>query len=139
MGLDIGEVRIGVALTDPLKISAQPFCTLDRKDKSKCIFATLEQMISENDVEIVVAGLPIGMDGTETEQTQKIRDFTTTLIEKTSLKTTNLVLQDERLTSIEAERILVDKKLKNKDRRAAIDRMAASIILQAYLNSQSHL
>ena len=89
----------------------------------------------ENDVELVVAGLPLAMDGTETEQTKKTREFVEKLREKAEVQDDKVVLYDERLSSIEAERIMVDKKLKNRDRRAAVDRMAASIILQSYLTS----
>jgi putative Holliday junction resolvase len=95
-------------------------------------------MVEELSIKKVVVGLPLGLDGSETEQTKKTRKFAQVL-EKALLSgglSIEVDFQDERLSSVEAERILQDKKLKDSERRAAIDRMAASILLRSYLESK---
>lgn len=138
MGLDVGDARVGVAISDELGITAQPHSTLKRSSGDKSLLEQINRIVEELSIKKVVVGLPLGLDGSETEQTKKTREFAQAL-EKSLLSdglSIEVDFQDERLSSVEAERVLQDKKLKNSERRAAIDRMAASILLRSYLESK---
>jgi len=140
MALDIGDSRIGVALSDSLALTAQPHSTIKRGSSNNSkTFSELGQIIESNSVETIVAGLPLEMSGKRGEQALKtekfIEAFQAWLAEKDLSFSFEYV--DERLSSVEAERTLQSKKLKNRERRAAIDRIAASIILQTYLDQKA--
>ncbi len=132
MALDYGEVRIGVAMTDLMRLIASPFETYVRKslDQDLDHICTL---INNNSVKTVVVGLPLNMDGTEGERAQKTREFVDVLKTKTKVE---FVFQDERLSSVSAEELLLEGGMKRKDRKQNIDKVAAAIILESYLNSK---
>ena len=132
MALDYGEVRIGVAMTDLMRLIASPFETYVRKslDQDLDHICTL---INNNSVKTVVVGLPLNMDGTEGERAQKTREFVDVLKTKTNVQ---FVFQDERLSSVYAEELLREGGMKRKDRKQNIDKVAAAIILESYLNSK---
>ena len=132
MALDYGEVRIGVAMTDLMRLIASPFETYVRKslDQDLDHICTL---INDNSVKTVVVGLPLNMDGTEGERAQKTREFVDVLKTKTNVE---FVFQDERLSSVSAEELLLEGGMKRKDRKQNIDKVAAAIILESYLNSK---
>lgn len=132
MALDYGEVRIGVAMTDLMRLIASPFETYVRKslDQDLDHICTL---INDNSVKTVVVGLPLNMDGTEGERAQKTREFVDVLKKKTNVE---FVFQDERLSSVSAEELLLEGGMKRKDRKQNIDKVAAAIILESYLNSK---
>lgn len=132
MALDYGEVRIGVAMTDLLQMIASPFETYIRKDIQSDI-NHMCSLIKDNSVKLVVVGLPLNMDGTEGDRAQKTRQFVDLLKEKSNVE---FILQDERLSSVEAEEILIEGGMKRKDRKVTIDKIAAAIILESYLNSR---
>jgi len=138
MGLDVGDARVGVAVSDELGISAQPHSTLKRNKGDKVLFQQIISLVEELSVQKVILGLPLGLDGLDTEQTAKVRSFALSLEKALSESGQSIPMdfQDERLSSVEAERILVDRKLKDSERRAAVDRMAASILLRGYLDSR---
>ena len=132
---------MGISLSDPLGITAQGITTLERvgirKDTSKIL-----QMIEENDVGEVVVGLPLSMNGSESEQTKKVREFASMLTNKlvsTGHKDVKVVWQDERLTTVQAEKILIEGDVRRKDRKKVIDKQAAVLILQTYLDSHPGL
>lgn len=131
MALDIGDKRIGIALSDPMKIIASPFDTLKRVE-IKGDINKIAKMIEENDVETVVCGLPKKLDNTDSLQTVKAREFADTLREKTAAK---VVMTDERLTTVSAERVLLEADVSRGKRREVIDKLAAAVILQSYLES----
>lgn len=137
IGLDVGDKTVGVAVSDLLGITAQGVTTIERvgirKDTGKVI-----DYIREYDCDTVVCGLPMSMDGRESEQTQKVREFATMLQNKmksTGLSKVQLVFQDERLTTMMAERVLIEADMRREKRKDIIDRQAAVIILQSYLDS----
>lgn len=137
LGLDIGDKTVGVAVSDELRITAQGVTTIERvgirKDTGKVI-----DYIREYGCEKVVAGLPVSMDGRESEQTQKVREFVTMLENKmrsTGLSKVTVDFYDERLTTVMAERVLIEADMKRSKRKEIIDRQAAVIILQSYLDS----
>lgn len=133
LGLDVGTRRIGVAVSDPLGITAQGLDTLQRKNK-KHDFAHLERIIREYDVRKIVMGLPLRMSGAEGTQAAKIQAFAEELHKRFKLP---VQLWDERLTSAEANRLLRETDLSIEKRGRAVDRMAAVLILQGWMDSQS--
>lgn len=132
MSLDYGEVRIGIAMTDLLQMIASPYETYVRKSLEQDL-SYLANLIKLNQVKTVVVGLPLNMDGTEGERAEKTREFVDALKQKTNA---NFVFQDERLSSVSAEELLLEDNMKRKDRKLNIDKVAAAIILESYLNSK---
>ena len=137
MALDVGDARIGIALSDPLRIIAQPHSTLERNKKA---VPALVELIKREAVKIVVIGLPKTLDGELKEQAQKTIAFKEKLVEglrNQKLTDVGFELWDERLTTVNAERIIKGTKLKDKNRRALLDQVSATLILESYMNSLS--
>ncbi|MDD3947611.1 MAG: Holliday junction resolvase RuvX [Clostridia bacterium] len=127
---DIGDVRIGIATSDMLGIIASGYETYTRKgDESD--YRYLADFCRDKQVDTIVVGLPINMDGTEGERVQKTREFVHKLSAFTDIKT---VFQDERLTTVQAERILIQSGVRRDKRKQVIDKVAATIILQSFLD-----
>ena len=132
MGLDVGDKTIGIAISDALLLTAQSRPTLRRKDlKSDIEF--LRQLAAENEVHQIVMGQPLHMDGRESTQSQKVARFADELKKALDLP---VALWDERLTSFEAEQHLEQMGLNWRQRREQVDKIAAMIILQNYLDNQ---
>ena len=132
MCLDYGDVRIGIALSDLLKTISSPYETYTRVD----LEADLEyfaKLAKEKEVERVVIGLPFNMDGTSGERIEVTKQFGALLEKKLGLP---IEYVDERLSSVEAEDILAEAGVKAINRKGLIDKIAASIILESYLNSR---
>ncbi len=134
MGLDVGEVRIGIALSDQTGLIAQGHATLERSGWDRDL-AYLAKVAEEHEVDRFVVGNPLNLDGSAGRQAERSRDFAERLKEATGLA---VVLWDERFTSLSAEKILIEAGVRRKKRRGAIDRMAAAIMLQSYLDSRNH-
>ena len=132
MALDIGDKRIGVAISDPLKITAQGLTTYHRTILKEDI-AGIWRLIQENDVEKLVVGLPKNMNGTEGYKVDDVKFFIGELLKKDTIP---IQWVDERLTTVSAERTLLEADVSRKKRKNVIDKMAATIILQTYLDSQ---
>lgn len=132
LGLDVGEKRIGVALSDPLKKTAQPFGVIERKDLAS-VAAQIKEMIDKFDVEKIIVGLPLKMDGTLGTQGQAVKSFADEL---RTLLMFSVETWDERLTTKEAHRALREAGVAAKKRRGLTDKLAAALILQSYLNSE---
>ena len=133
LGLDVGSRRIGLAVSDPLGITAQGLETLQRKNK-RHDFAHLERVIQDYEIKEIVVGLPLRMSGAEGTQSEKMRVFAEDLQKRFQLP---VHLWDERLTSAEANRLLRQTELSIEKRGKAVDRMAAILILQAWMESRS--
>lgn len=129
MALDVGDKRIGVALSDPLKITAQGLETYQRSILKEDV-AHIWQLINENDVTELVVGLPKNMDGSLGFKVDDVRFFVDALLKKGEIK---VIWIDERLTTVSAERALLEADVSRKKRKNVIDKMAAVIILQSYL------
>ena len=134
LGLDVGSRRIGIAVSDPLGITAQGLETLQRRNK-RHDQAALERVIREYDVREIVVGLPLRMSGEEGIQSDKMLDFAEELRKRFRLP---VHLWDERLTSAEANRLLRTTELSIEKRAMAVDRMAAVLILQNWMESRRH-
>ncbi len=129
MGLDVGDKTIGVAVSDPLGITAQGITTIRRKG-IKNDFEELEQIINDYNVDQIVVGLPKNMNNTIGPQGEKVLKF----VEKFKAKFNNeIILQDERLTTVSAEKALISADVSRAKRKDVIDKVAATYILQAYL------
>jgi putative Holliday junction resolvase len=131
LALDLGKKRIGLAISDPLGITAQGLPNLVRINK-RTDFAALEQLVRERQVGLILMGNPINMRGDEGRQSGWVREFAQALKERTGLP---VKLWDERLTSVEAGRVLRSSGISIEKRAAAVDRLSAVILLQSYLDS----
>lgn len=134
MGLDYGSKTVGVAMSDPLGITAQAVETIWRKDENKLrkTCARIEELISEYEVERIVLGLPKHMNNDLGERAQKTLAFGEMVKRRTGLE---VVMWDERLTTVEAERTLIENNVRRENRKQYIDKIAAVFILQGYLDS----
>jgi putative holliday junction resolvase len=133
LGLDVGTRRIGVAVSDLLGITAQGLETLQRRNK-RYDFQHLARVIRDYHVIEIVVGLPKRLSGAESAQTQKVLDFVEDLKKKFPLP---IHLWDERLTSVQATRLLKEAELSIEKRTAAVDRMAAMLILQSFMEARA--
>ena len=136
LGLDYGSVTVGVAVSDALRVTAQPLETITRKDENKLrqTCARIEQLIAEYEVESIVLGYPKNMNDSVGERAKKTEEFKAMLERQTGLPVT---LWDERLTTVAAERVLMESGVRRENRKAVIDQVAAALILQGYLDSLS--
>ena len=130
MGLDVGDKTIGVALSDPMFLLAQAKETIKRKKASLDIQRLLE-IIDENDVNLIVVGLPKNMNNTIGPQSMKVMSFVDLLKKQTNVE---IVYEDERMTTIQSESVLIDMKVRRENRKQYIDKIAATFILQTYLD-----
>ncbi|MBM6947809.1 Holliday junction resolvase RuvX [Mordavella massiliensis] len=137
MGLDYGSKTVGVALSDPLGLTAQGIETIWRRDENKLrkTCARIEELIREYEVERIVLGLPRHMNSDVGDRAEKSLEFGEMLRRRTGLE---VVMWDERLTTVEAERILIESNVRREDRKKYIDKIAAVFILQGYLDSKYH-
>lgn len=134
LGLDYGSKTVGVAVSDPLCLTAQGVETIWRKQENKLrqTLARIEELISEYQVERIVLGYPKNMNNTIGERAQKSLEFKERLEKRTGLP---VVMWDERLTTVEANRTLMEANIRRENRKQYLDELAAVFILQGYLNS----
>lgn len=130
MGLDLGDKTIGVAISDPLFLTAQGLKTIKRENIKKDI-KEIENIIMEYNITKIIIGFPKNMDNTVGPQGEKVLDFVGKLKNKVDME---IILEDERLTTIAAERMLIDGDVSRKKRKKVIDKVAATYILQTYLD-----
>jgi len=134
LGLDVGARRIGVAVTDPLGITAQGLDTIQRQNK-RLDYAQLEAVIQQYEVQEIVVGYPLRLSGEAGIQAEKMTLFAEDLKKRFQIP---VHLFDERLTSAEANRVLRESEISIEKRGKAVDRMAAVLILQAWMETRSH-
>ena len=139
IALDVGDKTVGIALSDELGITAQGLMTLERvgirKDTTKIL-----DLVKEHNCDTIVIGLPKKLDGTDSIQTEKVYEFRTMLENKMrSSKMGHIKIEfyDERFTTVMAERVLIEGDVRREKRKSVIDKQAAVIILQSYLDSLS--
>ena len=133
LGLDFGSKTVGVAVSDGLLLTAQGVETIERKDASKLrkTCARIEELIAEYEITEIVLGLPKNMNNTEGERVEKTKAFGEMLERRTGLP---VHYWDERLTTVAAEQILMESGVRRENRKAVIDKVAAGLILQGYLD-----
>lgn len=129
LGLDIGDARTGVAISDELGIAAHPLCTIQRKSR-KAVLAELQKLVAAHKVERIVVGLPLQLDGQTGTQAKKVKQFAGKLEQQVNLP---IVFWDESFTTLEAAEILRGTKKRRKKRKQVIDQVAAVLILEGYL------
>ena len=137
MGLDFGSKTVGVAVCDPLGITAQTVETITRASENKMrqTLARIEQLIGEYEIERIVLGYPKNMNNTVGERGEKAQEFKAALERRTGLE---VILWDERLTTVAAERVLIESGVRRENRKKSVDQIAAAMILQGYLDSLQH-
>ncbi len=133
MGLDVGSKTVGVAVSDPLMITAQSLEIVRRKSENKLrqTFARIEELAQEYEVQKFVVGLPKNMNATEGERAEKSREFADALFRRTGIE---VVLWDERLTTVAADKTMMEAGVRREHRKDYVDAIAASYILQGYLD-----
>ncbi len=136
MGLDFGSKTVGVAVSDPLFITAQgvEIVRREHEDKLRRTLARIEELIAQYEVELIVLGLPKNMNNTEGERVEKTLSFCDMLKRRTGLE---VVLWDERLTTVAADRAMMEAGIRRENRHEHVDRIAAQLILQGYLDRRS--
>ncbi len=134
LALDVGTRRIGVAVSDALNITAQGLETIIYKDK-KDLITRLGSLINEYDIKKIIIGMPFNMNGTKGSGTMLSEDLAALLKKRFPI---SIEMVDERLTTVQSERTLLDADISRKKRKAFVDKIAAQLILQAYL-AQSEL
>ncbi len=132
LGLDVGEKTIGVAVSDPLGFTAQGLTTIKRIS-NKEDFEKVKEFIDEYNIQTVVVGLPYNMNGTIGPSGEMAKKFGTKLQNKFGVK---IIFHDERMTSLSAERVLIEGGVRRENRKKYIDKIAAVFILQAFLNTE---
>lgn len=131
IALDIGDVRIGIATSDPMGIIASGYQTYTRTKDYETDLQYFAKIAKDNNCDTFVLGLPINMDGTEGERVRIIREFGENLKKYTNIK---IVYQDERWSTVSAEKMLIETGIRREKRKTVVDKVAATIILQSYLN-----
>ena len=131
LGLDIGSKRIGVAISDPLGITAQGVMTL-RRETAEADFEHLKSIILEREVSEIIVGLPLNMNGSHGPQAKEASLFAEELKKKVGLP---VKLWDERMSTLQVERIMIEGGVSRAKRKKKIDNLAAQVILQSYLNT----
>lgn len=131
--MDIGDKRIGIAVSDPFNSYSLPVITYNRKNL-KTDLEAIEKFVSEKSATCLVCGLPVNFNGTESRQTEKARFFIEKLNERLNIK---VVCVDERCSTVEAEEILIEQGKTREERKTCIDALAAAEILQGYLNQKN--
>ena len=136
LGLDYGSKTVGVAVSDPLGLTAQKVETIWRKQENKLrqTLARIEELIAEYEVEKIVLGFPKNMNNTVGARAEKALEFGEMLKKRTGLE---VIMWDERLTTVEADRTLIEAGVRRENRKQYLDGIAAVFILQGYLDSLS--
>ena len=136
MGLDFGSKTVGVAVSDALLITAQGIEIVRREQENKLrrSLARIEELIKEYEVEKIVLGLPKNMDGSCGERVEKTLEFKAMLERRTGLE---VITWDERLTTVAADRLMIEANVRREDRKKYVDSIAATFILQGYLDKLS--
>ena len=130
LGLDVGDRRIGVAVSDALHLIASPHSVYTRVGYGPDV-KHVQQLCRETEADLIVCGLPRNMDGSEGFQAEKVRAFAQKLTESGL----TVAFQDERLSTVSAHQALIEGGMRREDRKGAVDKVAAAVILQTYLDS----
>ncbi len=132
LGLDVGSVRIGVALSDPLGVTAQPLEVIHRRERDP--WQRIVELVEEYGVERIVVGRPLRLEGDEGPAVAAVDEFVGRLAGRVAVP---IETWDERLTTAQAERLMIEGGVRRAKRRQSIDRVAAALILQSYLDART--
>lgn len=136
MGLDYGSKTIGVAISDSLGLTAQPFETIERNKENKLrrSLAKIAKIVEEKNIKKIVVGLPVNMNGKSGKRVSLTLEFVEKLKQRVDVP---IIMQDERLTTVEADEILDESGVKKENRKQFIDMVAAGIILREYMEKEN--
>lgn len=135
MALDVGSKTIGVAMTDELQIIASPFSTIRRTESIKADLRAVEQLVLDYQISKVIVGNPMLMSGEEAIQSGKVRQFTDRLARRLRIP---VELWDERMSTVEAEEVLIETGNSREERKKVIDSVAAAVILRSYMDHKGN-
>ena len=132
LGIDYGDIRVGIAITDELKITAQGLETIRHNGNDKAVLARLDEIMNLYEISTIVVGLPLNMDGTKTQRVEKTEKF----IHKLKCKYNNIKIEtvDERLTTVQAHKTMNELGIKSKNKKNLVDTISAVYILETYIN-----
>ena len=135
LGIDYGDARTGLAITDALGITAQGLETVTTNGNDKVLLAKLDDVFSKYEIDTIVIGMPLNMNGTKTERVEKTKSF----IHKLKCKYNKMKIEtvDERLTTVQAHRTMNELEKKKKNKKGIVDTISAVYILETYINNQS--
>lgn len=135
LGIDYGDARTGLAITDALGITAQGLETVTTNGNDKVLLAKLDDVFSKYEIDTIVIGMPLNMNGTKTERVEKTKSF----IHKLKCKYNKIKIEtvDERLTTVQAHRTMNELGIKPKNKKGIVDTISAVYILETYINNQS--
>ena len=135
LGIDYGDARTGLAITDALGITAQGLETVTTNGNDKVLLAKLDDVFSKYEIDTIVIGMPLNMNGTKTERVEKTKSF----IHKLKCKYNKMKIEtvDERLTTVQAHRTMNELGIKPKNKKGIVDTISAVYILETYINNQS--
>jgi putative Holliday junction resolvase len=133
LGIDVGSVRVGVAMSDPLGMIASPLEVILRAQKNP--FKRIAQLVEDNEVSVVVVGYPLRMNGEKGPATEAVEVFVKGLLQHVQVP---VELWDERLSTAQAQRAMIETGARREKRKQDIDKVAAALVLQSYLDAQSH-
>ena len=135
LGIDYGDARTGLAITDALGITAQGLETVTTNGNDKVLLAKLDDVFSKYEIDTIVIGMPLNMNGTKTERVEKTKSF----IHKLKCKYNKMKIEtvDERLTTVQAHRTMNELGIKSKNKKGIVDTISAVYILATYINNQS--
>jgi len=133
LAIDHGTKRMGIAVSDELKMIAQPLEFIPAEPFA-AFLARLKELLREKEVELILVGLPRNMDGSYGPAAQKVQEFVATLTTSVAVP---IKTWDERLTSVQANRLLIQSNVRREQRKGKVDKMAAAILLQSYLDGLS--
>ncbi|MBP5252823.1 MAG: Holliday junction resolvase RuvX [Lachnospiraceae bacterium] len=137
MGLDFGSKTVGVAVSDPLFLAAEPVEIIRREQANKLrrTYARIEELVVQYDVGTIVIGKPLMPSGDEGERVRLTEEFAEAVQRRTGLP---VIMEDERLTTVEADEIMDDAGVPRKDHKKYVDMIAAQLILQSYMNRETY-
>jgi putative Holliday junction resolvase len=130
LAIDYGTKRVGLALTDPLKMIAQPFMTLEN---NSLLFSEIKKIVQEKNVSRIILGFPLQLNGLVGQAAQTVEKFSTEL--KQTIPEVEIILVDERLTTAEAQKRMIETDARRSTRKQNIDQTAAALLLQNYLKT----
>jgi len=135
LGIDYGDSRVGIAITDALGITAQGLMTISYNGNDKVLLAKLDEILKQYEVSTIVVGMPINMDGSKTYRVEITEKF----IHKLKCKYNKIKIEtiDERLTTVQAHKTMNDLNIKNKDKKGLVDTISAVYILETYINKNN--
>ena len=134
LGIDYGDARVGIAISDPLGITAQGLETIHHKGNDKVLLKRLDEIMAEYEIDTIVVGMPYNMNGTSSDRVEVTNKFIHKL--KCKYNKIKIVTMDERLTTVEAHRTMNDLNINPKNKRNLVDTISAVYILEMYMNKK---